>query len=270
MSYTPDYIDSLQPNEIFVFGSNVLGYHAGGAALMALQFGAVRGQAEGLQGQTYTIPTDFGTQGQEDLAPYIDRFLQFASTHPELHFLVTRIGCGIAVNTDEMIAPYFREALTMSNVSLPRSFVDILQGHQRQFDLQRFVRAQEAAYGSYQEALSEIREGYKQSHWIWYIFPQIKGLGHSHNSEFYGLDGVAEAQAYLEHPVLGPRLREITAAFLHLDKSAHRILGFPDVLKVQSCMTIFDVVSPNDIFAQVQDKFYAGVRCKQTLFLISL
>ena len=141
--------------------------------------------------------------------------------------------------------------------------------HQRQFDLQRFVRAQEA-YGSYQEALGEIREGYKQSHWIWYIFPQIKGLGHSYNSEFYGLDGVAEAQAYLEHPILGSRLREITTVFLQLNKGAHRILGFPDVLKVQSCMTIFDVVSPNDIFAQVLDKFYAGVRCKQTLSLISL
>lgn len=118
MNTTPDFIDSLQPNEIFVFGSNILGYHAGGAALTALGFGAVRGQAEGLQGQTYAIPTDFGIQGQEDLSPYINRFLQFANSHPELHFLVTRIGCGIAGNTDEMIAPYFREALAMDNVSL--------------------------------------------------------------------------------------------------------------------------------------------------------
>ena len=267
MPYTPNYIEELRPNEIFVFGSNALGYHAGGAALKALQFGAVSGQAEGRQGQTYAIPTDFGLQTQEDLQPYVDRFLQYAQDHPELHFLVTRIGCGVAGYTDEMIAPYFREALEMTNVSLPRSFVDVLEGRSRHFDLDRFVRAQDAAYGSYQQALSEIRDGLKRSHWIWYIFPQNKGLGRSSQSEIYGLDGVEEARAYLNHPVLGPRLREITTAFLNLNKSAHRVLGFPDVLKVQSCMTIFDLVSPNDIFAQVLDKFYAGVRCKQTLFL---
>ena len=267
MPYTPDFIEGLQPNEIFVFGSNALGYHAGGAALTALQFGAISGQAEGRQGQTYAIPTDFGLQTQEDLQPYVDRFILYAHNHPELHFLVTRIGCGVAGYTDEMIAPYFREALTMPNVTLPRSFADELEGRSRHFDLDRFVRAQDAAYGSYQQALSEIRDGLKRSHWIWYIFPQNKGLGRSSQSEIYGLDGVEEARAYLEHPVLGPRLREITTAFLSLNKSAHRVLGFPDVLKVQSCMTIFDLVSPNDIFAQVLDKFYASVRCKQTLFL---
>lgn len=268
MAYTPDFIDSLQPNEIFVFGSNILGYHAGGAALTAMSFGAVRGQAEGLQGQTYAIPTDFGIQGQEDLSPYINRFLQFAGTHPELHFLVTRIGCGIAGNTDEMIAPYFREALAMDNVCLPRSFVDVLLGRQRQFDLQRFIRAQEGTFSSYIIALSEIREGKKQSDWIWYIFPQMKGLGHSSNSEFYGLEGIEEAKAYLEHPMLGARLREITSTFMQLEASAHDILGYPEVLKVQSCMTLFDMVAPDDIFAQVLDKFYDGERCKQTLFLL--
>ena len=236
--------------------------------MTALGFGAVRGQAEGLQGQTYAIPTDFGIQGQEDLSPYINRFQQFANSHPELHFLVTRIGCGIAGNTDEMIAPYFREALAMDNVSLPRSFVDVLLGRERQFDLQRFIRAQEGTCGSYQDALCEIRSGQKQSHWIWYIFPQIKGLGRSSNSEYYGLEGVEEAKAYLEHTVLGTRLREITTAFLQLEASAHDILGYPDVLKVQSCMTLFDMVAPDDIFAQVLEKFYDGERCKQTLFLL--
>ncbi|MBQ9284710.1 MAG: DUF1810 domain-containing protein [Bacteroidaceae bacterium] len=156
----------------------------------------------------------------------------------------------------------------MDNVSLPRSFVDVLLGRERQFDLQRFIRAQEGTYGSYQEALSEIRSGQKQSHWIWYIFPQIKGLGRSSNSEYYGLEGVEEAKAYLEHTVLGTRLREITTAFLQLEASAHDILGYPDVLKVQSCMTLFDMVAPDDIFAQVLEKFYDGERCKQTLFLL--
>ena len=268
MTYTPDYIEELRPNEIFVFGSNIMGYHAGGAALKAMQFGAVSGQAEGRQGKTYAIPTDFGLQAQEDLQPYVDRFLQYAQDHPELHFLVTRIGCGVAGYTEEMIAPYFRGALEIANISLPRSFVDVLEGRPLHFNLDRFVRAQKAAYGSYEQALSEIRNGYKRSHWIWYIFPQNKGLGRSSNSEIYGLDGVEEARAYLEHPILGPRLREITNAFLALDKSAHRVLGFPDVLKMQSCMTIFDLVSPNDIFSQVLNKFYAGVRCKQTLFLV--
>ncbi len=97
-----------------------------------------------------------------------------------------------------------------------------------------------------------IKDGEKRGHWIWYIFPQIKGLGHSHNSEFYGLSSKEEAKAYLEHPVLGKRLREISQALFNCDnKTAEDIFGFPDVLKVRSCMTLFDLVSPNDIFNDV-------------------
>ena len=124
------------------------------------------------------------------------------------------------------------------------------------YDLQRFLRAQESAYPV---ALHEIQSGGKRSHWIWYIFPQQKGLGHSFNSEFYGLDGVEEARAYLAHPVLGARLREITQALLaHRGKiSILELMGSPiDVLKLRTSMTLFDQVSPNDIFAEVLQTYF--------------
>ena len=115
---TPNHIDKLQPGEIFVFGSNLRGMHAGGAARAAYhKFGAVMGQGVGLQGQSYAIPTMQG--GVETIKPYVDEFIDFARQHPELTFLVTRIGCGIAGFRDEEIAPLFAEAHQMSNVVLP-------------------------------------------------------------------------------------------------------------------------------------------------------
>ena len=108
-------------------------------------------------------------------------------------------------------------------------------------------------------ALHEIQTGGKQSHWIWYIFPQRKGLGRSYNSQYYGLDGVDEARAYLAHPVLGARLREITQALLtHRGKrSIRELMGSSiDVLKLHSSMTLFDQVSPNDIFAEVLQTYF--------------
>lgn len=115
---TPNRIDKLQPGEIFVFGSNLLGMHAGGAARAAYhKFGAVMGQGVGLQGQSYAIPTMQG--GVETIKPYVDEFIDFARQHPELTFLVTRIGCGIAGFRDEEIAPLFAEAHQLSNVVLP-------------------------------------------------------------------------------------------------------------------------------------------------------
>ena len=115
---TSNHIDKLQPGEIFVFGSNLLGMHAGGAARAAYhKFGAVMGQGVGLQGQSYAIPTMQG--GVETIKPYVDEFIDFARQHPELTFLVTRIGCGIAGFRDEEIAPLFTEAHQMSNVVLP-------------------------------------------------------------------------------------------------------------------------------------------------------
>ena len=116
--YTPDMISALAENEIFVFGSNLAGAHAGGAARVAhVRFGAVWGQGVGLQGQSYAIPTMQG--GVETIRPYVDEFLRFARQHPELTFLVTRIGCGIAGFTDDEIAPLFRAAHGMENIVLP-------------------------------------------------------------------------------------------------------------------------------------------------------
>lgn len=115
---TPNFITRLEPNEVFVFGSNLQGMHAGGAARVALEhFGAVPGQGVGLQGQSYAIPTMQG--GVDTIQPYVDEFIDFAKLHPELTFLVTRIGCGIAGFTDVEIAPLFTQAHNVDNIILP-------------------------------------------------------------------------------------------------------------------------------------------------------
>ena len=109
-SFTPEKIDRLAENEVFVFGSNLAGFHGGGAARAAMNlFGAVWGQGVGLQGQCYAIPTMQGAV--ETIKPYVDEFIEFAKTHPGLFFYVTRIGCGIAGFRDEDIAPLFKEAV---------------------------------------------------------------------------------------------------------------------------------------------------------------
>ena len=118
---TPDYITSLRPNEIFVFGSNLAGMHGGGAARMArLYFGAVLGNGDGPQGQSYAIPTMQG--GVETIRPYVDKFIGYAKAHPEQTFLVTPIGCGIAGFTPDDIAPLFEDAVSVENIHLPQSF----------------------------------------------------------------------------------------------------------------------------------------------------
>ena len=123
--FTPEYITSLGNNEIFVFGSNLDGAHMGGAARIAHQkFGAIWGQGVGLQGNSYAIPTMQG--GVETIKPYVDEFIEFAKKYPDLTFYITRIGCGIAGFTDEEIAPLFKDAIKLSNVRLPKSFVEIL------------------------------------------------------------------------------------------------------------------------------------------------
>ena len=119
--HTPDTISSLKSDEIFVFGSNLHGYHGGGAARTACKkFGAIWGQGVGLQGQSYAIPTMQG--GVETIKPYVDQFIEFAKEHTELFFYVTRIGCGIAGFKDSDMAPLFREAIGIKNVCLPKSF----------------------------------------------------------------------------------------------------------------------------------------------------
>ena len=123
--YTPERIVSLVANEIFVFGSNLAGAHGGGAARIAYErFGAVWGQGIGLQGQSYAIPTMQG--GVETIRPYVDEFIIFATAHPELKFLVTKIGCGIAGFSEEEIAPLFVKAIGVENILLPQEFVQII------------------------------------------------------------------------------------------------------------------------------------------------
>jgi hypothetical protein len=122
---TPDFIKELAEGDIFVFGSNLGGKHGGGAARIALEkFGAIWGLGVGLQGQSYAIPTMQG--GVETIKPYVDQFIEFAKTHPEMRFLVTRIGCGIAGFDDSEIAPLFEQAIDVSNICLPNTFWDVL------------------------------------------------------------------------------------------------------------------------------------------------
>ena len=133
-------------------------------------------------------------------------------------------------------------------------------------DLERFVEAQELMY---MMALDEVRNGRKRGHWIWYIFPQLKGLGESYNSSYYGINGIEEARAYLNHPILGARLREITAAFLALKvESAKDVFGHLDAMKVRSCMTLFNEVSDDDLFQRVLDRYYSGVADNRTLEML--
>ena len=135
------------------------------------------------------------------------------------------------------------------------------------FNLQRFLDAQE---NDYADALREIKQGYKQSHWIWFIFPQMRGLGRSPMAESYGITSVEEARAYLANPTLKQRLIEISTALLqHKGKStAYEILGTIDAIKVRSSMTLFDHILPHAIFAEVLDAFYNGERDVMTLELL--
>ena len=134
-------------------------------------------------------------------------------------------------------------------------------------NMKRFIEAQKR---DYQLALSEVRAGKKQSHWIWYIFPQMYGLGRSYFAQLYGIHDREEAEAYLNHEVLGKRLREITMTLLEHDVcSAEEIFGDLDAMKVRSCMTLFDIVSPDDIFDEVLNKFYDSKRCNLTIRMLS-
>lgn len=123
--------------------------------------------------------------------------------------------------------------------------------------LERFVKAQE---GSYPRALQEIKDGRKQSHWMWYIFPQMKGLGHSPTSQYYAIRDLAEAEAYMAHPILGSRLLEISGELLKLEAhDAASVMGWPDDMKLRSSMTLFHIVSGQPVFRQVLEKFFCGV-----------
>lgn len=132
------------------------------------------------------------------------------------------------------------------------------------FDLERFVDAQAACYAT---ALEELRAGRKRTHWIWFVFPQLAGLGMSATSRRYGISGLAEARAYLAHPVLGPRLREAIEAMLgHRDASADSILGELDAMKFRSCLTLFDRAAPTDpLFDLALGRFFPAGPDTKTL-----
>lgn len=134
------------------------------------------------------------------------------------------------------------------------------------YNLNRFIEAQNRDYDI---ALTEIRAGKKASHWMWYIFPQLKGLGRSSTSEYYGLSGIKEAQAYLSDPILKARLIEITDAVIaHKDKSAEEIFGGIDAKKLRSCMTLFSIAAPDiPVFDAVLEQFFHGVPDRNTLRL---
>jgi uncharacterized protein (DUF1810 family) len=134
-------------------------------------------------------------------------------------------------------------------------------------EMVRFIEAQQL---DYIKALSEIKKGRKVSHWMWYIFPQIAGLGFSETSKYYALKSLSEAEQYLKHPILGKRLIEISSVLMGLQTNdAHTVFGSPDDLKLQSSMTLFSAVkNSNPVFQLVLDKFFAGEKDKHTLALI--
>ncbi|MFO0799594.1 MAG: DUF1810 domain-containing protein [Gemmataceae bacterium] len=135
------------------------------------------------------------------------------------------------------------------------------------YDLARFVRAQEHDFAA---ALAEVRAGRKESHWMWYVFPQLAGLGSSPTARTYGLSGRAEAEAYLAHPVLGPRLVEIASAALAVaGRTAFDVFGTPDDLKLRSCATLFArVAPPGSVFEHLLAKYFDGEPDPRTLRLL--
>ena len=135
------------------------------------------------------------------------------------------------------------------------------------YDLSRFLEAQT---NSYNTALREIKAGRKRSHWMWYIFPQIRGLGYSAMAQHYAIRDLGEAREYLQHPLLGPRLIEISEALLALEESdPRRVMGSPDDLKLRSCMTLFQCAAPDQpVFGKVLDKFYGGRPDGRTLEIL--
>lgn len=135
------------------------------------------------------------------------------------------------------------------------------------YELERFVDAQDRVYD---QVMQELQAGRKRSHWMWYVFPQLDGLGHSIMAERYALSGIDEARAYLAHPLLGPRLEAcVTALVQHSDKSAREILGSPDDLKLRSCLTLFSQAAPgNPLFQLGLLQFYSAEPDLRTLALL--
>ena len=143
------------------------------------------------------------------------------------------------------------------------NFITIMSS---EYNLERFIEAQKT---SFEIALSEIKMGRKKSHWMWYIFPQVQGLGFSETSKFYAIKNIDEARAFLDHPLLGERLLRICNELLNLQSNnAHNILGSPDDLKLQSSMTLFSSLNINPVFQKILEKFFSGIEDDKTLEII--
>ena len=138
---------------------------------------------------------------------------------------------------------------------------------QDSFNLNRFIIAQDAVYDT---VVAELSDGCKRSHWMWYIFPQLKHLGHSYNAKFYGISGWEEAKAYLANPILDARLRKVSEIILALpEDDAREVFGGIDAIKLRSSMTLFDLVAPNDIFSRVLEKYFNGKRDRRTIAIVN-
>ena len=138
---------------------------------------------------------------------------------------------------------------------------------QDSFNLNRFIIAQDAVYDT---VVAELSDGCKRSHWMWYIFPQLKHLGHSYNAKFYGISGWEEAKAYLANPILDARLRKVSEIILALPgDDAREVFGGIDARKLRSSMTLFDLVAPNDIFSRVLEKYFNGKRDRRTIAIVN-
>ena len=184
-------------------------------------------------------------------------------------------GAGAAPAPDEFTAPALAAApAAASAAALPASTAALTANYAA--SLTRFVDAQERV-ATYGDALGELRAGAKESHWMWYVFPQLAALGRSHTAVYFGLAGAAHARAYLAHAVLGPRLREAAGAALaaaKLGRSARELMGYPDDMKLRSCMTLFEAAAGSGsddarIFAALLDALYDGQRDVLTLDLLA-
>lgn len=171
---------------------------------------------------------------------------------------VRQVELRVVVGNNDAQRFYERHGFRPSVLEMKRTLVDV----------ERFVRAQEG--GVYEQALAEIRAGRKQGHWIWFIFPQVKGLGRSSTASYYGIGSRAELNAYIAHPLLREHLLEITRAFLALpEDDPVAVLGSIDALKVRSCMTLFEPTGADPVFGAVLDKYYRGSRDELTLRIVA-
>ena len=219
----------------------------------------------------------------------IGDFIEFSCIDTLERRIQTRVTALHHFNTfREMYSELPKEKLGYSLSETPNPYhMDQYYSHEKQeqygvlgielyiTSLQKFIYAQDHGYSfgeTYQTALSEMKRGYKTSHWIWYVFPQIKGLGRSETAAFFSIQNLREAKDYYDHPILGTRLIEISKILLCLESNDPKALfGYPDAYKVRSCMTLFKyAATEQELFQKVLDKFFHGVEDNKTLGILGL